>query len=193
MFEKGDVLMPKLKNRLPKKCRDRNQCFSWHNGKRIYHGVWDSPEAEKSYKRFIAALLENPTVPLSTVEENGALVSELATEYLDHIEKSQMHRSHVLHFKNTVGYLIEIYGELAVNEFSPKKLKAVRSQMVKTGKLCRNVVNDYTRRIVCIFQWGAEEELVLEKVYNARRVVKSLSKGTHSITCETYCPKSSPP
>ena len=36
--------MPKLKNRFPKMCRDRNQAFSKHNGKRIYHGVWGSPE-----------------------------------------------------------------------------------------------------------------------------------------------------
>ena len=40
--------MPKLKNSLPKNCRDRNQAFSKHNGKRIYHGVWGTPEAEKN-------------------------------------------------------------------------------------------------------------------------------------------------
>jgi len=172
--------MPKLKNRLPKICRDRNQSFSWHNGKRFYHGVWGSPEAEKSYKRFITALLENPAIPSRRDEDDGSgvLVSELATGYLDHIENSQMHPSHVLHFKNTVGYLVELYGDLAVNEFSPKKLKVVRGQMVKTGKLCRKVVNDYARRIVCIFQWGVEEELVHETVYNALRVVKTLSKRT---------------
>jgi len=56
--------MPKLKNQMPKMCRDRNQAFSWHNGKRVFHGVWNSPEAEKSYKRFIARLLENPILPL---------------------------------------------------------------------------------------------------------------------------------
>jgi len=155
-----EVLMPKLKNRFPKVCRDRNQAFSWHNGRRIYHGVWGTSEAEKSYKRFIAALLENPVLPVRMDGDGAVLVSELATGYLDHIENSPMHPSHVLHFKSTVGYLVELYGELAVNEFSPKKLKAVRSQMVKTGKLCRKMVNDYARRIVCIFQWGVEEELV---------------------------------
>jgi hypothetical protein len=82
-FGKGEVLMPKLKNRLPKICRNRNQAFSKNNGKRIYHGVWGSPEAEKSYKRFIAALLDSPVVALRHNGDGGVLVSELATAFLD--------------------------------------------------------------------------------------------------------------
>jgi len=75
--------MPKLKNGMPKNCRDRNQAFSWHNGKRIYHGVWGSPEAEKSYKRFLAALIEKPTLPTQVGGGTGVLVSELASAFLD--------------------------------------------------------------------------------------------------------------
>jgi len=56
--------MTKLTNRMPKKCRDRNQAYSWHNGKRVYHGIWGTPEADSHYKRFLTALLENPTLPL---------------------------------------------------------------------------------------------------------------------------------
>ena len=163
--------MPKLKNQSPKNCRDRNQSFSWYNGKRIYHGVWGTPEARKNYRRFLAALEENPALPLRIGGANACdvLVSEFTAGYLEHIQ-TRMDWTHVLHFRSVVGYLAEVYGELAVNEFSPKKLKAVRSQMVKTGKLCRKVVNDYARRIVCIFQWGVEEELVDETVYNALRI-----------------------
>jgi len=106
--------MPKLKDRCPKKCRDRNQCFSWNNGKRIYHGVWGSPEADESYRRFKIALLESPTRPLRLDGESKVLVSELVFEYLDTIEKSQMHESHISHFKQAVGYLVEIYGGLEV-------------------------------------------------------------------------------
>jgi integrase len=180
MFGKGDGLMPKLNNRYPKNCRDRSQAFSWYNGKRIYHGAWGSPEAEKNYKRFIAALLENPSMPLRMGGDSGGgvLVSELAAGYFDHIENSRMDKTTVNLFKQAIGYLAEVYGELAVNEFSPKKLKAVRSQMVKAATLCRNTVNRYSCNIVRIFQWGVEEELVQESVYNALRVVKSLPKGT---------------
>ena len=167
--------MPKLQNRLPKKCRDRNQCFSWHKGKRIYHGVWGSPEAEKSYKRFIATLLESP-VSLRNIEIGNVLFSELTDAFLEHIE-SRMDKSHVLHFKYAVGYLVEFYGELAVNDFSPKKLKACRNQMVASGRLCRRTVNDYTGRIIRIFSWGREEEQVQSNVIHALREVKALQKG----------------
>ena len=168
--------MPRLTNRYPKNCRDRNQAFSWHNGKRFYHGVWGSPEAEKSYKRFIAALLDSPVVALRHDGDGSVLVSELAAGFLDGIE-SQMDKIHVQHFTRAVGFLVDVYGELAVNDFSPKKLKTVRNQIVKTGTLCRGMVNDYTRRIVRIFSWGVEEELVQSDTVTALREVKSLRKG----------------
>ena len=167
--------MPKLKNKLPKNCRDRNQAFSWHNGKRVYHGVWGTPEANKNYRRFCAALGEDSALPLQAV--GGALIAELADAFLVGSE-SQMDKSHVTHFKLAIGYLIDIYGDTPVDEFSPKKLKSCRSQMVKTGKLCRRMVNDYTGRIKRIFAWGVEEELVSPNVYDAVRVVKILPKGS---------------
>ena len=77
--------MPKLKNRLPRLCRDRKLAISWYNGKRIYHGIWGSPESEKNYKRFIAALLENPS-PTPTPQIGGAadlLIAELTDAFLD--------------------------------------------------------------------------------------------------------------
>jgi hypothetical protein len=143
MFGERKVLMPKLTNRMPTKCRDRNQAFAWHKGKRIYFGVWDSPEADKNYKRFLAALLENHALPLRLDKGTDVLVSELALAFLDNHE-SRMGKADHRNFKYAIGFLAEVYGELAVNEFSPKKLKVVRSQMVKAGTLCRNQINRYT-------------------------------------------------
>jgi integrase len=182
--------MPRLKvDQVPKKCRDRNQCYSWHNGKRTYHGVWGTPEADENYRRFKIAILENPIPALPMSVGDGVFVSELAAGYLDTIENSPMHPSHISHFRQVIGYLVETYGDLAVNEFSPKKLKVVRDQLVKavkpcqkTGKtkrrFCRKMVNDYIGRIKRIFAWGVEEELVHADVYNAIRIVKNLPKRT---------------
>ena len=169
--------MPKLKNRLPKMCRDRNQAFSWHKGKRIYHGVWGSPEAEKNYKRFIATLLENPILPLRDSKTgSSALVSELAAGFLNCVE-SRLDRTEFLHFKRAVGCLVGIYGEHAVNEFSPKKLKVVRNQMVNAGTLCRSQINKHIGRIIRIFAWGVEEEYVQPNTVAALREVKNLQRG----------------
>jgi len=47
-------------------------------------GTLKFPEADKSYKRFIAALLENPALPLRIGKEsNDVLVSELADAFLE--------------------------------------------------------------------------------------------------------------
>jgi len=96
--------MPKLKNRLPKMSRDRNQAFSKHNGKRYYHGKWGTPEAEKSYKRFLAALLESPVLPPQVGNDGGdSLVSEIATAFLAHIESRNMDKTDLGHFRTAIG------------------------------------------------------------------------------------------
>ena len=168
--------MPKLTDRLPKKCNDRGRAFSWHNGKRIYHGVWGSPEADKSYRRFIAALLESPTLPLRIDKDSDVLVSELTAAFLE-VHESRIDKTDYTHYKQAVGHLAEIYGELAVNEFSPKKLKVCRSRMVNAGTLCRNTVNRYVKYIKRIFAWGVEEELVDANVGLGLRAVKALREG----------------
>jgi integrase len=103
------------------------------------------------------------------------LVSELAAGFVKNIE-SQSDYTDLSHFKRVIGFLVDIYGELSANEFSPKKLKAVRSRMVKVGTLCRRMVNSYTARIVRIFAWGVEEELTKTDV-KVLREVKNLRKG----------------
>jgi len=168
--------MPKLKNRLPKLCRDRKSAISWYNGERIYHGVWGSPDADKSYRRFIAAVLESPDLPPRMGKDSDVLVSELAAGFLGGIE-SRVEKTTFTMFTLAVGYLVELYGELAVNEFSPKKLKIVRNQMVVAGTLCRNQINRYTGFIKRIFAWGVEEEVVQSDVIHALRVVKGLKHG----------------
>jgi len=133
--------------------------------------------SREELKRFIAALEENPSLPLRIGGNSDVLISELAAGFLNGVE-SQIDKSHVTHFKLAVGYLVDIYGDMTVDEFSPKKLKTCRLQMVKAGKLCRRMVNDYTGRIKRIFAWGVEEELVPPNVYDAIRVVKILPKGS---------------
>jgi integrase len=171
--------MPKLKNRLPKRCNDRGRAFSWHNGKRIYHGVWGSPEAEKNYKRFISALLENPELRPQIGDVEGVLVMELCEDFMEHIEAGNKQKAETRNIKMAVGYLIRSYGELPADEFSPKKLKSVRDQMIKAGSLCRGTINMYVNIVRRIFSWGVEEETVSATVIHSisPKIVKPLRKG----------------
>ncbi|MDR0328326.1 MAG: riboflavin biosynthesis protein RibF [Planctomycetaceae bacterium] len=151
--------MPNLKNRLPRKCNDRGRAFSWHKGKRIYHGVWGSPEADQSYKRFIATLLENPALPLRMEKDTDVLVSELAAGFLEANGK-RFGKTNLDHFKRTIGHLAKLYGELAVADFSPKKLKVVRTQMVKSGSLVDAIRAKSLRRQFRIKTWYNTSKII---------------------------------
>jgi integrase len=110
--------------------------------------------------------------------EGGALVSELADAFLKHAEsESRLGKDAIVMFKQSIGYLVDVYGGLAVGEFSPKKLKVCRDQMVKAGTLCRNQINRYTGYIKRIFAWGVEEEIVQSTVLHALQAVKDLKEG----------------
>jgi len=54
-------------------------------------------------------------------------ISELAAGFLSTIE-SKMDKTDLSHFKRAIGFLVGIYSELSVNEFSPKKLKVCRQE-----------------------------------------------------------------
>ncbi|MCL2305263.1 MAG: site-specific integrase [Planctomycetaceae bacterium] len=165
------------KNRLPGMCKDRNQALSWYKGKRYYHGVWGSPEADRNYKRFITKLLEKPDLTLQVGETGDVLVSELTAGFVKYIESRNVEKTEILHFKRVIGFLVETYGEFAVNEFSPKKLKICRNQMVQAGTLSRPQINKHIGRIIRIFAWGVEEEYVQPSIVAALREVKNLQRG----------------
>ena len=173
--------MPKLKNRLPKMAKSGKWAVVCHNRKIHRIGLWGSPEAKIAYARFIAELQSNPVTCGTVRRTDGAdvLVAELAADFFRHIQNSvRMHPAHICHFKTTITYLVEIYGDILVDTFSPKKLKTVRDQMIRRGKLCRKGINDYIGRIVRIFAWGVEEEVVQPNTVAALREVKNLPKGS---------------
>ena len=60
--------MPKLKTRLPKLCRDRKLAISWHNGERVYHGLWGTHEAEKTTNGSLPTCLKAPQFPCEWTE-----------------------------------------------------------------------------------------------------------------------------
>ena len=185
-------MQTKLKE--PKLCEDRGRFFVWLEGKRHYFSANGRKDAEVKRKQFLANIWLGNTAtqpkvgrgsplvkefggstPLG-VEDGDMLVSELADAFLDSIE-SQMDKNEYMLFKYAVGYLVDVYGELAVNEFSPKKLKFVRSQMVSAGTLCRKTINKYIGKIRRLFTWGVGEETVKSAASDALKAVKDLRKG----------------
>ncbi len=95
-------------------CKDRNQALSWYKGKRYYHGVWGSPEADRNYKRFLTKLIEYPGLPLQVEGTGEVLVSELTARFLKYVESRNKGKTYEGHFKRAIGFLVETYGEFVL-------------------------------------------------------------------------------
>ncbi|MCL2006080.1 MAG: hypothetical protein FWG73_07935 [Planctomycetaceae bacterium] len=119
-----------------------------------------------------------PTQPAQAAHSNGgSTVGDLVAVFMDYVGKEYSNDQYI-HFRESLVWLVPAYEDLPVNDFSPKKLKTVREQMVQSGKLCRNMVNDYKNRIVRMFRWAIEEEILTDaNVVLALQQVANLKKG----------------
>ena len=170
--------------RVPKLCRHRrknraDQAFVTVGGERTYLGPFGSPESAQRYTQILAELdAHGGTVPPPA---GDCTVAELAALYLDHADGYYRHADgtptgEAENIRLAMRPLVELYGESDADDFTPQKLKAVRSTVVRDG-LARNTVNERTRRIKRLFRWAVSEGLVVPSVYDGLRTVDGLRRG----------------
>ena len=102
-----------------------------------------------------------------------AHVRHAHTYYVDDAGKPT---TEVANYETATTPLREMFGPIPADEFTPSKLKAVRSRMIGKGWARTNIYK-HTSRVRSIFNWGVEEELVPAAIYQALRSVKGLKKG----------------
>ena len=170
--------MPKLNNRPPKYSKFKKYAVIYYCGKTHYLGLYGSPESKIAYSRLIAEIQANPVFFLPKGEP-CVTVKELAAAFLDHA-KTNMDATIYGRFRIIVlEFLMKLYGDnTPVDSFTPRSLKLVREEMVNSSRFCRDTINRHVRRIVSIFEWGVENDLVPETAWNALKAVKSLPKGS---------------
>ena len=170
--------MPKLTKRPPKYAKFKNYAVTFHNGKRIYLGIHDTPESWAAYHRFCAEIKANPGFSPSKDEKN-ITVRELTAAFLDYAKVNKDPTNYGHYRVVVLDFLDKLYGaDTSVEDFTPRCLKLVRNEMVQSRRFCRRTVNDYTFRIIAIFAWGVENDLVPETTWRALKVVKTLKKGS---------------
>lgn len=109
-----------------------------------------------------------------TVNELLSRFLRFATGHYRHASGEQT--SELAGIKLAASPLVRIYGFARVSDFGPLALKAVRESLIKSG-ICRNECNKRTRKIVRIFRWAVENELVSATQLAALRAVKGLARG----------------
>jgi integrase len=105
-------------------------------------------------------------------------VADLIAMFLTFVERD-FPKPQYDHFRLAVKWVLESgYGDCPVDDFTPKKLKDVRQRMINSKRICRKQINDYKNRIIRMFRWGTEEEIVKNpNVPVALRAVENLKKG----------------
>ena len=82
------------------------------------------------------------------------------------------------HYRNAFSVLFKLYGDdIPADDFKPKNIKLYRQELINSKRFCRKTVNDYVRRVVFMFAWGAGEELLEHSTVAALKAVKSLQEG----------------
>jgi integrase len=170
--------MPKLKNRPPKYQKSGKYAVVYHSGKRIFLGLYGSPESHVAYSRLVAELQASPAGFVPEGGDKQITISELTADFLDHA-KANVNSTDYTHYQTVIlDFLHKLYGDnFPVDDFKPKSLKLVREEMIKSRRFCRNTINKYTRFVATVFGWGVENELVQETTWRALKIVRSLPKG----------------
>ena len=158
---------PKLRRQ---KCKTRpDRAFVEMDGKRHFLGRWNAPETQEAYARLILQLSKGQPVKQTL---DSPTVVELCADFLEHMTGSK----ELEYLKPTVRRLTNLYGHMAVDEFTPSCLRAVRDQAVKEG-LSRSGCNRLTMNIRRIFKYGVAHERVHPSTLEALRCVESLRAG----------------
>ncbi len=172
--------MPKLNNRFPKYCKQSKSskyAVVYYRGKTIHLGIYGSKESKTAYSRFLAEIQANPTGVLPIGEKN-VTVCELTAAFLEHAKLTLNSTNYSFYRIIVLDFLDKLYGDdIPVESFKPRCLKRVRDEMIRSGRFCRKIVNRYVFRMVFIFRWGVENDLVQETTWRALKSVSSLPEG----------------
>ena len=79
--------MPKLNNRPPKYAKMGKYAVVYLNGKKIYLGLYGSPESKVAYSRLVAELQASPAI-YRPKENESITVRELTAAFLDYAKEN---------------------------------------------------------------------------------------------------------
>lgn len=114
---------------------------------------------------------------LQTCDKSDLVVNELLVAYLRWCKTYYQGGSkEPENIRFAVRPLAKLCGHTVAGAFGPIALKTVRDAMIREN-ICRNEVNKRIGRIVRLFKWGVENELVAADVLQALKAVPGLRRG----------------
>ncbi len=154
--------------------QDRLYAVVYINGRKIFLGKWDSPEAETEYRRLLAEWASNP-VSMGVKSNGSATIDELTLAFLKWAKEYHEYRTYHC-FKMAVEMMLELYSGVSVRDFGCRKLTTLQNLFVSKG-YARTQVNRFVCCIKRVFSWGVKEELVPVEIADALKHIDALRKG----------------
>jgi integrase len=162
------------------------------DGRDVYLGKYGSPESPTLSHRPVARWLareaaepdedQQGTPKIAREEPVSPTVGELiAAFWTQHADGHYRHADgtptgELDNFRDSLWPLRRLYGAPAAAAFGPKCLKLVRQAVIDAG-LARTTINQRVGRIVHLFKWGVEQELIPPAVHQALKAVAGLERG----------------
>ena len=171
--------MPRLVHQLPKyRKHSSGQARVSINGRDYLLGPHGTKASKQEYDRLVAEYLASGRSASFGIEPQSLRLSMLMVAYLKHSRcyygtgrTSEYHRITL-----ALKPVRELYAKSPAADFGPTQLKAVREWMIGQDH-SRTYINANIKRVVRMFRWGAEEEMVPESVHRTLRLVASLKRG----------------
>jgi len=158
------------KTRPPKYCKNGKFAYVRVGGQRHYlPGEFDSPESRAAYARFEVEWWENHRRPVAervpptlttTGEKTDTTVKEVALAFLQYVEATKSHSNFTDYRIAVMDFLVKHFGTTPIDDFTAGSLNLTRTAIIQSRRFCRVGINDYTRRIVTLFQWGVSVGMV---------------------------------
>lgn len=173
----GDSQPPKYLRQKRKGRPDR--AYVRVDGKKIYLGDYGTKESRGLYAEVIAGTHDGADLPIGP--SDNPTISELILAYLAYAQ--QYYRTpdgadgREYELTADICRLVRRQsGNSPAKDFGPKKLKAVRQELID-GELSRKYINKQIDRVRRMFRWGAEEEMISASIPQALAMVAGLKKG----------------
>jgi len=160
-------------------------------GRDFYLGPFGSDEAQEQYHRIVGEWLARgrkppnqpkrkprraPTAEGSDTGADELTIRELVDQYQAWGEARYTRSTQAITNYYASLPMVDCYGSLPVDQFSPNKLRAVRQLMIQKG-WCRTSINKRVSLIRSVFAWAASREMLPETVHRALSLVEPLRYG----------------
>lgn len=151
-------------------------------GRQIYLGRYNSPESLAEYRRLVQEWLARGVAPEPPAPASSLTVDELVLAFWTGFAERHYRRpdgtptGELGNYRDSLRSLRRLYGHTPAADFGPSALKAVRQAMID-AELARTTINQRIGRVVRVFKWGVENELVPPAVHQALRSVPGLKPG----------------